>query len=775
MLYNSGAKRHLGSKCGILSEISYSCTFPLRFKSLTAVGVDSGDTTTDFLPMEMQRGITIQSAAITFRWPTRARLGPGDVEHIVNLIDTPGHQDFRFEVERCIPVLDGAICVVDGVEGVEAHTERVWASAQEFQVPRVILINKLDREGASFKKSVQDIASKLNAMPLVCQIPWWKDDTIQGVVDVITRSVVSWKGSNKDDPAELAKISPPFKDEIERAREKLIEQLCEHDDELLECWTERGKELTNEEIKRSIRRVIKDGEATLVPVFAAASLKNIGVASLLDAVNDYLPSPRDRPELNVRIGSAVRNLTSVVEDSQDPRVPKKEKSSIEALASVFKVVNDPKRGMLTFVRVYHGILRKNSHMWNSSIQAFEKPLNIMQISAKNHVDIPTLSEGQIGALTGLRKARTGDTLLVYTGNKAPTTQFGKVKVRPPEIPPAVAFLILEPYSLVGAKALEQALENLSREDPSLRWSLDEKTEQYTLSGMGKLHLEVARDRLEKHYNLEAHWSAIEVEYKECVTSPTGHHRVVFDKSVAGKTGAAACSVIIEPFDADAREPILESEVEWDGNVIRVVFLNSSSVDTEEIKTHLINGAIAALARGPRRAAPLNQCLVTITFDEATDYFGVTSAGHYVGAANQAVKLALREAHKNGALGILEPVMRVTITCPEAAAGAIQHDLHSARGGHVLEARDVQDTSAHDGSSIVDVSEIYAPPDPYEFQTTLRETRKGSLRMLEILAQVPLAEMLDYDSHLRSMTAGRHSLTMSLDTFERVTGAREKTL
>ncbi|KAI1850121.1 hypothetical protein JX266_004500 [Neoarthrinium moseri] len=748
MLYNSGATRHLGN-------------------------VDHGDTVTDFLPMEMQRGITIQSAAITFRWPTQERLKQHEVEHSINLIDTPGHQDFRFEVERCIPVLDGAVCIIDGVEGVEAHTERVWSSAQEFKVPRIVLVNKLDRDGASFKKSVLDIGMKLNGMPLVCQIPWWENDTVKGVVDVITRAVVSWAGS-KDDPHELAKMAPPFKDEIERARERLIEQLCEHDDELLELWTEKGKDLSGDEIRKSIRRVIRDGEASLIPVFAGASLKNIGVSPLLDSVNHYLPSPQDRPELQVRVGSDTTSLSSIVGESKDPKTPAKSRSPIEAVASVFKVVNDPKRGMLVFVRVYHGEIRKNAHMWNSNLQDFERPLNISQISAKNHIEVPHLAAGQIGALTGLKKARTGDTLLVYAGNKAPQGKFGSIKVRPPEIPPAVAFIVLEPHSPTGAKAIEAALESLSREDPSLRWSLNEKAEQYTLSGMGSLHLEVARDRLDNHYKLEAHWGTIEVEYKECVTAPTNLTRATFDKTIAGKAGKASCSVVVEPLDPNDLETLARSHVERDGNIIKVEISPDLPIDHEEVRPHLVNGAISALARGPRRTAPLNKCLVTIHFDAATDYFGPTPHGHFVNAANHAVRTALKEAHKHGLIGILEPVMRVTIACPETAAGAVQHDLHSARGGHVLEVRDLQDNSAREGGQI-DVADIYAPPDPYEFQTTLRESRKGSLRMLEIVAQVPLSEMLDYDSHLRSMTAGRHSMTMHLDTFERVTGPREKSL
>ena len=668
---------------------------------------------------------------------------------------------------------------MDGVEGVETHTERVWASAQEFKIPRIIFVNKLDRDGASFKKSVQDIGLKLNGIPLVCQIPWWGKDTVKGVADVITGSVVSWSGS-RDTPDELSKHIPEgtLKDELAIAREKLVERLCEKDDELLEKWTTLGKDVPDIDIKKSIRRVISDGEGTHIPVFAGASLRGIGVVPLLDAVTEYLPSPGDRPELEVRVGQSQHPLSEVLRKAN---TSKKSQNQIEALASVFKVVNDPRRGMLVFVRDYHGLLKKNTSMWNANLQEFERPLNMMQISAAETIEIPHLSPGQIGAITGLKGARTGDTLLIFGSSKAPQTDISSIQVRPPSIPPAVAFIVLEANTPSGEKALEAALHNLSREDPSLRWSKDEKTDQYTLSGMGTLHLEVARDRLEKHYKVEAYWGSIAVDYKECLLSPTSLHHAIFDKPVAGKPGKAACSAIIEPLEEHHRDNLSHTYIERDGNIIQVEMPTENvPFDPEAIGHQLMNGAIAALARGPRRGSPMHQCLVTVKFKPSTDYFGPTPASHVVGAANKAVRAALKEAQQQNAIGILEPVMKATIICPEASAGGIQHDLHSARGGQVLEVRDMQEASDRDGAGadadvIVDVSDIYAPPDPYEFQTTLRETRRGRLRMLEIVCQVPLAEMLDYDNVLRSKTAGRHSLTMSLDTFERVTGPREKAL
>ncbi|KAI0971508.1 P-loop containing nucleoside triphosphate hydrolase protein [Xylaria arbuscula] len=760
MLYNSGSLRHAGN-------------------------VDHGDTVTDFLPMERQRGITIQSAAITFSWPKKEDHNLSMQPHIINLIDTPGHVDFRFEVERCMPILDGAVCVIDGVEGVEAHTERVWASAREFKIPRLILVNKLDREGASYKKSIQDIGLKLNGMPLVCQIPWWEDDTLKGVVDVITGRVISLAGTT-DSPERLSEIAvdSSIKIEIECARERLIELLCEKDDELLELWTDHGKDLPSEPIKKSIRRVLSSGDGSLIPVFAGSSLKNIGVVPLLNAVNDYLPSPLDRPELEVSNGEKTQPLGQIL---QSPHVAKKQKQShVEALASVFKVVNDPRRGMLTWVRVYHGILKKNTPLWNANLQGFERALNIMQISASQNLEVPYLAPGQIGALTGLKTARTGDTLMVMSSNKAPPPELSHIQVRPPEIPPAVAFIVLDAYTPTGAKALEVALENASREDPSLRWSKDEKTEQYTLSGMGTLHLEIARDRLENHYKAEALWGKIVVDYKESLSMQTPPTRAVFDKTVAGNTGIAACTAVIEPLESHHTDAISRSSyIERDGNVIRIQFPGENHpFDVDTTRQHLLNGAIAGLARGPRRGSPLYRCLVTLTYDSATDYFGTASGAHLSSAAKKAVKDALATAQQQNGITILEPVMRATIVCPESAAGAIQHDLHSARGGQVLEVRDLQDASNSTNSSTSDVNggdveinidDIYAPPDSYDFQKSLRETRKGRLRKLQITAQVPLAEVLEYDGVLRSKTSGHHTLTMALDTFERVTGPREKAL
>ncbi|OAA57043.1 translation elongation factor [Niveomyces insectorum RCEF 264] len=825
MLYYSGFSRHLGN-------------------------VDHGDTITDFLPMERSRGITIQSAAITFNWPPRQHLPDGVQPKTINLIDTPGHQDFRFEVDRCLPVLDGAVCIIDAVKGVEAHTERVWASAEKHQIPRIVFVNKLDRDGASFKRSVLDIASRLNAWPLVCQLPLWeKDERFVGVVDVIHRRGMKWTSSGACTPLRDAALrsNAALWAELETARVKLIERLCDEDDELVEAFSEQGTDLPADVVQASIQRVVRRAPGRLVPVFAGASLRNIGVEPLLDAIVDYLPSPQQAPDVEVRVGGSgetVRLSDVVVAHGQEgghktkaaalagtTAAQRHHHPSVGAVASVFKVVNDPSlfagtHGMMTFVRVYHGALHKNSQLWNANLGHFEKPFQIAQVSAATIGEIPYLAPGQIGAVTGLKAARTGDTLHILPSHShgTPLARLRSMTIRPPEVRPAVAFVSVEAYGPSETRRLEDALAKLAREDPSLRWSKDEKLETFVLSGMGQLHLDVAIDRLRTTYKVNAAFSDVQVDYKETLTAPAGPHRAVYDRLVAGRAGQAACTATIEPLSADADDAVSADaagaaaaatvssstlddgaieEVHTfarDGNVVRVQLTAPAGTgafpfDADMVSRQLFNGAYGALARGPRRGSLLHGCRVTVTFDAAADYAGAGSStdAHIVNAALLAVRQALRTAHAQGAVAVLEPVMHVHIACPDDSAGAIQRDITGARGGFILEVRDAEsrgssgstlvgtggggssssNNSTIDGGDSVDLAQVYAPPDPYETVQSLREPQRGVTRLLEIVAKVPLKEMLAYDSRLRSMTGGRHSFTMVLDRFERVVGSRQR--
>ncbi|KAF5019420.1 hypothetical protein F66182_8574 [Fusarium sp. NRRL 66182] len=723
--------------------------------------VDSGNTVTDFLDLERERGITIQSAAITFNWPLHQSLAPGEHSKTINLIDTPGHQDFRFEVDRCLPILDGAVCIIDSVKGVEAHTERVWASAHEFKVPRLVYCNKLDREGASFKKAVLEIGSRLKGWPLVCQIPWWEKEDFVGVIDIVNRLQEKLASTNKD-------LLP----EIETARQALVEGLADFDEAIMDEFLAENQNIEGAIIKQAIRRAIQSGDGRVIPVFAGSSFRHIGVEPLMDAITDYLPSPDERPSAEVRVGSAKHRLVDVLEDSS-----RSAKGHIASIASVFKVFNHPKEGVISFVRVYHGTLTRNASSFNTNILTHERPMGILQISAAKTQDIQELSVGQIGALRGLKKARTGDTLVTTTGSKPVPESFRHVKIRPPEIPPPVAFLQVEPYGNVAAQQLQIALENTTREDPSLRWSRDPKTEQFTIQGMGKLHLDVSLYNMKQKYKIDADFGPIEVDYKECVTLPTRPQYTIFDRAVASKAGKASCTVVLEPLEKHHRETLLESSVERDGNMYHISIpligdTDSLDFDPEEARQQLLNGAIAGLARGPRRAAPIHGCHVTIALDTEPGGCETPTGGHFSSVARTAVQAALRDSFEKEQIGILEPIMLVHITCPEVVAGTVQHDVTAGAGGHVLE---VNDRSAEStGDDHIDVSKIYTPPDPYDSVTSLRG-KKSTARVVEIVAKVPYKEMLDYDNHLRSKTAGRHSMTMSFDSFAKVVGHREKGL
>lgn len=760
--------------------------------------VDHGDTVTDFLPMERERGITIQSAAISFNWPRAEDCGPNEHAKTINLIDTPGHQDFQFEVLRCMPVLDGAVCVMDSVKGVEAHTERVWAAAHQYQIPRIIFVNKLDRDGASFHKSVLDIASKLKAWPLVCQIPWWVGDDFVGVIDVIKRVGYKWSGGgskklyNRDAlRSALGSENPSLAEEVELAREQLIERLCDFDDDLTMEFAEHGADLSDETVKLSIRRAIANGNGTVAPVFAGASLRNIGVEPLLDAVVDYLPNPQERPPVDVTTATGTRRLEDLVA-KETMRL--KQKGANVAVASVFKVVSDAHRGMLSFVRVYHGVLQRNSAMWNSTQRLAEKPLAMMQILANKHNDIPHLKVGAIGALAGLKKARTGDTLII-TPEKATDTLLKSIQIRPAAIPPAVTFISIEPFSATNEEALKNALTDASREDPSLRWTKDEKAGTYILSGMGLLHLEVAIDNLKK-FKIDAVFGTIQVDYKECVTSQSQQEQHIIDRPVAGKPGKVACAALVEPIDTDQQteswrdratrlgftdlateDEFHHSSFERDGNVINVNIIrpiqDPKAFDVDTVSHHLHNGAIAALYRGPKKGYPLHGCNIEIVVDCAQDFFGAASPAHYQQVGYHAVRNAFKNADGMQKIGLLEPVMKVEIVCPEAAAARVRHDLSSRHGGQVMETQDLNEAGSGEGE--IDLEQVYAPPDPYESVTTLRQNKKGAMRMLKLKARVPLRDMLNYDQHLRSLTEGRHSIQMELDKFERVTANREKLL
>lgn len=810
---------------------------------------------TDFLPAERARGVTIQSAAISFRWPPLSaqnqqgsNIQPtGDplVSHNINLIDTPGHADFTFEVVRSLRVLDGAICILDGVAGVEAQTEKVWRQASEYSISRIIFINKLDRDGASFGNTVKDIAIRLNTWPAVCQIPWWEGGKgrFTGLGDAINLQAYLWRegGDGKTFqviPLKDLTADAAFGEEIKKARVALVELLSEHDDAIIEKYLEHGENhlaIPAKDIVASLRRSVISTASRIVPVFAGASFRNIGVQPLLTAIVQLLPNPQERPDTVVSLGNMTGSLNDLlagkfIADEQyggkSKKLTQMTKKPItamihhlEACALAFKVVHDARRGTLVYIRVYSGSIQSHRLLFNTNLQVPEKPMRLVKMYASDAVDIPEIMAGQIGVLTGLKHTRTGDTLISYTGlspRSKPPTPIDSLQLRPIEIPPAVFFSSIEPHSLSEEKAVANLLALLIREDPSLQLSVDEDSGQTLLSGMGEFHLEIAGDRLVKDLKAKASMGKIEIAYRETILKPSLPEAYIFEKEIAGRKTRAGCIASVAPlFDNPVVEEIVD-ETEFstiqDGNRIKISirssdpssslkdpvedldatedpFLNGDPLPTSlplyTVHNALANGALAALSRGVTHFFPLRNTDVSLTLDPTIHLFGTsTTASALSSAARAATKAALNATVTQDGSALLELVMNVTISVDEASLGTVSHDLSSLRGGHILSFEEDSIAEAH---SRIDLRAVYIPPDPHwgissphaaSFGTAGNDEAgagAAGTRQRSITARVPLKEMIGYLKHLRSLTRGRGTFVMSPDRFERVVGSREKSL
>ncbi|KAI9803048.1 MAG: Ribosome-releasing factor 2, mitochondrial [Phylliscum demangeonii] len=836
-----------------------------------ATDVDDGSTVTDFLPAERARGITIQSAAITFHWPpipsgdapieskTPNRLHAFPPSHTINLIDTPGHADFTFEVLRSLRVLDGAICILDGVAGVEAQTEKVWQQASVYQIPRIIYINKLDRDGAAFGRTVREIGARLMAWPAVCQLPWWSggDGPFVGVGDVVRLCGLKWDAGGDGKAIagyslpELERVEPQLARELRLARVALVELLSEYDDRMVEVFLEHDEDhlaIPASEMLASLRRCVAGGGGKLVPVFAGASFKNIGVQPLLDAVVDLLPSPVQRPSAEVAIGGITTQLDKLLRGEAlevpepDPKKKHPDKkvrrrqastrviphlSTLEVCALAFKVVNDARRGVLVYVRVYHGTLHRNAVVFNTNLQVAERAPRLLQMYAADAVEVASIGTGQIGVVVGLEHARTGDTLLSSTGmtiKRAPAAPLHTLQLRPIHVPPPVFFASLEPHSLGEEKRLHASLALLLREDPSLAVSTDDESGQTLLSGMGELHLEIARDRLVKDFKAKAEMGGIEIGHRECLLAASRAVHYLYDKEVAGKPGKAGCEAVVRPWlddeDDDDEEDGDDDEasdttrhIRRDGNLITVKVeagldtpSPSSSSSSSSSPSHLplsalhqalINGALAALTRGPvHNSYAMHRTHVSLTLLASRDLFGADSSpAALTSAARHATRLALSDVAgaatpATPTTALMEPVMHVTIAVDDASLGPVMHDLSAARGAHVLSLddgpssndrdRDSTATTTAAASDFIDTRRIYAPRDPFESASVPTSPSSSSSapapalqRPRTITARVPLQEMVGYLRHLRSLSAGRGSFVMTVDRFEKMTAQRER--
>lgn len=679
---------------------------------------------------------------------------------------------------------------------------------------------------------------RLHAWPVLCQIPWWEGGKgrFMGLGDAIRLQAYKWPQDGDGSSFEVFQIKDltwdlAFREEIKKARVALVEILSEHDESMVEKYLEYNEDhlaIPAEDILASLRRCVIENSTKIIPVFAGASFRNIGVQSLLDAVIQLLPSPNEVPNPEVSLGNTSGTLkdlldcklvtTHVESSSKSKKGTNFSKEPItdmvhnlKACALAFKVVHDPRRGALVYVRVYSGVINRNASLFNTNLQTCERAQRLLKMYASDSVEVPEISEGQIGVIPGLKYARTGDTLISYTGLgskiKLPPAPLDSLQLRPIEVPPAVFFSSIEPNSLSDQKSVETALALLIREDPSLQLSVDEDSGQTLLSGMGEFHLEIAGDRLIKDLKIKASMGDIEIAYREAILNPSLPLPFKFDREIAGKRSSAGCIVSVIPL-SDIAATGSDKELEdndfsttQDGNHItisiripdstsstpntptdnnsiketRIEDLFPSHLPLAEIRTALTNGALAALSRGIAHHFPLYNTHVSITFDPTTHLFPDSTILAISSAARLATKDALQATAQEAGSALLELVMNVTISVDEASLGAVSNDISSVRGGHIISL----DEDESEGADVerIDISKVYVPPDPFGNPYASSSTPTGTplIGQRTIKARVPLKEMISYLKSLRSLTGGRGTFIMSPDRFERVVGQRERAL
>ncbi len=592
--------------------------------------VHEGAATMDWMEQEQERGITITSAATTCMWD----------DHLINIIDTPGHVDFTIEVERSLRVLDGAVAVFDGVAGVEPQSETVWRQADRYSVPRICFINKLDRTGASFDKCVGMIKDRLNAVALVLQIPIGNEGDFLGVVDLIAMKALTWRGeTQKGEDYIVEEIPADLLEKAKSARHEMIETLSEHDDLCMEKYLE-GVELTDEEIIAGIRRATL--AAKLTPVVTGSAFKNKGVQPMLDAVVRYLPSPLDVESI---VGTDMNDAEVEVVRHPDNKEP------FSALA--FKIMTDPHLGKLTFIRVYSGVLETGSTILNSTKDRKERIGKIYQMHANKREERDNVGAGMIVAVMGLKDTTTGETLC---------DPAKPVVLESMDFPAPVISVAIEPKTKGDQEKLGIAIQRLSEEDPTFHVNTDEETGQTIIAGMGELHLEILVDRMRREFKVEANVGKPQVAYRETLRKPVARHDYTHKKQTGGSGQFAKIQIAIEPLPTGQVEGGYEFVNKVTGGRVPREYI--PSVDA---------GCREAMTAGPLAGYPLTDVRVTL----------LDGAYHDVDSSELAFKVAgiaaFKEAAKLADPAILEPVMRVEVVTPEDFMGDVIGDINSRRG------------------------------------------------------------------------------------------------
>lgn len=586
--------------------------------------VDDGTTVTDWMEQERERGITIVSAAVTTFWRG----------HQINIIDTPGHIDFTAEVQRSLRVLDGGVVIFDAVQGVEPQSETVWRQANRYGVPRICFVNKMDRVGASFERTVNMIRERLGATPVAVQLPLGVESDFVGVIDLLEQKAIIWEDDLGKEPRE-APIPSEMTAQVEAARAQLIEHIAETDDTLTERYLE-GEEIQVDDLKKALRKAVIQGRVTAV--LCGSSLRNRGVQPLLDAIIDYLPSPQDIPPVT---GEHPKTKQLIER-------PTKDESPLSAL--VFKIVTDPYVGRLAYVRVYSGKLTQGTMVYNSTKERRERVGRLLRMYADRREDISEVLAGDIGAVLGMKETFTGDTLCDANH---------PILLEAITFPEPVISVAIEPKTTADQDKMNDALRKLSEEDPTFRVRTDEETGQTIISGMGELHLEVLVDRMLREFRVQARVGKPQVAYRESITRPVerAEYRYVRQTGGRGQYG----HVVLELTPLEPGSGIIFSD-DIVGGVIPREYIPAVEKGVREAA----DGGILA-------GYPVTDVHVRL-------YDG---SYHEVDSSEIAFKMAGSLAFKEGALKgapvLLEPIMKVEVIVPEEFLGEIIGQLNSRRG------------------------------------------------------------------------------------------------
>jgi elongation factor G len=654
--------------------------------------VHEGTAVMDFDEEEQKRGITINSAATTCPWPRN-----GEV-YTINLIDTPGHVDFTAEVERSLRVLDGAVAVFDGKEGVEAQSETVWRQATKYKVPRVCFINKMDKIGADFDFSFNSIIERLGAPAVAVQIPIGQAGTFTGIMDLV-RGVATYYNLKDDKDKGKTMIEKPIpeeeKERFHKWRQILEEKAAELDDDLTEKFL-NGTPLTEQEIRTAMRK------GTIAfkchPVFCGSALKYVGVQRLLDGVIDYLPAPTDMPPIH---GHDLKDPDKIIERKLTSEEP--------FCGLAFKIVSD-QHGDLTYVRVYSGKLERGSRVFNSTRNKRENISRMFQMHAADRNPIEVAEAGDIVACIGVKDALTGDTLC--DGDHP-------IILEKPTFPEPVISMSIEPKTAADKQKLGEALTTLKREDPTFQASYDEETGQTIIAGMGELHLEILRMRLTRDHKVDVIVGKPKVAYKETITKSAIGIRGKHVKQSGGRGQFGDCTINLEPFNGNGPDgKPLDAEtlkkLGWEDGIAFENKIFGGTIPKEYIPS-VEYGVRMAAKTGVLASYPLINAKVTLTDGS---YHQVDSSQIAFELAGQ---IAFKDACKVAGVTLLEPIMKVVVTTPEDFVGNVTGDLNRRRG------------------------------------LIVNSEQRGNTRVVD--AEVPLSEMFGYTTELRSMSTGRASSVM----------------